>query len=106
MKTQSALVTICMLLIQVQALAVAPLPADVAKFVDQREGCDHFRGEEPSSSDTHRRREINRELKKLCAGTDKKLFQLKHKYAADAEITAVLAEFEPNIEPNPPQKRR
>jgi DNA polymerase I-like protein with 3'-5' exonuclease and polymerase domains len=45
--------------------------------------------------------EINRELKKLCKGTDKKLQQLKHKYAGDAAVTGVLASFEPNIEPAP-----
>jgi hypothetical protein len=89
----------CLLLAQVQTMAATPLPKDVATFVERREGCDHFRGEEPTSADPHRAREINRELKKLCTGTDKKLSRLKQKYAANAEITALLAPFEPNIEP-------
>lgn len=99
MKTRSALM-ICFLLAQLQAMAASPLPKDVAEFVDRREGCDHFRGEVPASSNPHRMRDINRELKKLCTGTDKKLSQLKRKYAANAEITTLLATFESNIEPS------
>lgn len=90
-----------LLLAQAYAVAAAPLPKDVAKFVERREGCDHFRGEIPESTDPDRMGEVNRELKKLCKGTDKKLLQLKQKYAANAELTALLASFEPNIEPTP-----
>ena len=100
MKKQTALM-LCLLLAQVHALAASPLPKDVAKFVERREGCDHFRGEIPESTDPDRIIEVNRELKKLCKGTDKKLLQLKQKYVANATVTARLAEFEPNIEPSP-----
>ena len=91
---------LCLLLAQVHAMPVSLLPKDVAKFVERREGCDHFRGEIPESTDPDRMDEVNRELKKLCKGTDKKLLQLKQKYAANATVTARLAEFEPNIEPS------
>jgi hypothetical protein len=100
MKKQTAMM-LCLLLAQVHAIAVSPLPKDVAKFVERREGCDHFRGEIPESTDPDRMSEVNRELKKLCKGTDKKLLQLKQKYAANATVIARLAEFEPNIEPSP-----
>lgn len=103
-KMKIQLMLISLLLTQVCVAATAPLPKDVARFVERREGCDHFRGEIPESTDPDRVDEINRELKKLCNGTDKELLQLKKKYAADASVAAVLAEFEPNIEPGPPPR--
>lgn len=73
------------------------LPADVAKYVEQREGCDHFRGEVPDPADAQRMREIEREISKLRTGADRKLSKLKRKYAKDQAITR-LNEFEENIE--------
>jgi len=78
--------------------AEARLPSDVAKFVDQREGCDHFRGEFPAPPDEKRMREIEREVRKLCTGTDKKLQQLKRKYAKNQAVLKRLNEFEEHIE--------
>jgi len=87
------------------ATAAAPqLPADVAKFVDQREGCDHFRGEMPDPSERQRMKEVERELRKLCTGTDKKLADLKRKYARNRTVLDRLNEFEERIEPPPQQK--
>ena len=74
------------------------LLADVAKFIEQREGCDHFRGETPEPPDKQRMKEVNREIRKLCAGTDKKLEQLKRKYAKNQAVVKRLSEFEDNIE--------
>jgi hypothetical protein len=82
-------------------MAGPPLPNDVAQFVEHRDGCDHFRGEIPEAPDADRMDEINRELDKLCKGTDKKLRQLKQKYAAKPDVMAVLAKYEPAIEPSP-----
>jgi len=79
------------------------LPADVAKYVEQREGCDHFRGEVPAPPDAQRMREIEREIRKLCTGTDKKLDKLKRKYARNQAVLNRLNEFEENIEV-PPRK--
>lgn len=76
----------------------AKLPADVVKFVDQREGCDHFRGEFPDPPDEQRMREIEREIRKLCTGTDRKLAQLKRKYAKNLAVMKRLNEFEERIE--------
>lgn len=74
------------------------LPADVTKYVEQRRGCDHFRGEVPDPPDAQRMREIEREISKLCTGADKKLSKLKRKYAKDQAIMTRLNEFEENIE--------
>jgi hypothetical protein len=78
--------------------AEARLPADVAKFIEQREGCDHFRGEMPDPSEKQRMKEVERELRKLCTGTDKKLAQLKRKYAGNPVVMKRLDEFEEKIE--------
>lgn len=77
---------------------VQSLPADVTKYIEQRDGCDHFRGEIPDPPDAQRMKEIEREIGKLCTGADKKLSKLKRKYAKDAAILKRLNEFEENIE--------
>ena len=73
------------------------LSADVIKYVEQREGCDHFRGEVPDPPDAQRMRKIEREIRKLCTGTDKKLGKLKRKYARNQVVLNRLSEFEDNI---------
>ena len=78
--------------------AEAPLPSDVAKYVEQREGCEHFRGEFPDPPDKQRMKEIEREIRKLCTGTDKKLERLKRKYAKNQTVLKHLNEFEEKIE--------
>ena len=76
----------------------AASPSDVAKYVEQREGCDHFRGEIPDPPDEQRMQEVKREIRKLCTGTDKKLQQLKRKYAKNQAVLKRLNEFEEQIE--------
>lgn len=73
-------------------------PEDVEKFVSKREGCDHFRGEIPEPKDRARMREVQREIRRLCTGTDKQLGKLKKKYATDPRVMATLNEFEAEIE--------
>lgn len=74
------------------------LPKDVEKFVARRESCDHFRGEIPEPGEERRMREVNREIRKWCKGTDQSLARLKKKYAANKAIMHQLEDFEPNIE--------
>jgi len=93
----AVLVTFCLGLSSVNA-AEARLPVDVARYVEQREGCEHFRGEIPDPPDKQRMKEIEREIRKLCTGTDKKLQQLKRKYAKNQAVMQRLNEFEENIE--------
>jgi hypothetical protein len=73
-------------------------PRDVQHFVDKREGCDHMRGEIPDPSDKQSMKALNREIRKLCTGTDKELQKLKRKYAANPAIMQILNEYEPDIE--------
>lgn len=76
--------------------AATPFPADVEKFVEQRDGCDHFRGEEPY--DEERRQFLLKNLTALCSGTDKKLAQLKKKYKKSPEVVNKLNGYEAKIE--------
>ncbi len=80
------------------AMAEERFPADVVKFVEQREGCDHMRGEMPEPSERQRMKEVQRELRKLCSGTDKKLAALKRKYGGNAAVLKRLNEFEEHVE--------
>lgn len=74
----------------------AALPADVAAFVEKRDTCDHFRGEEPY--DDERAKFIGEQLEANCTGTDAELARLRAAHAADPAIMARLADYEDTIE--------
>lgn len=78
--------------------AETKLPPDVARYVAQREGCDHFRSEIPDTPDEQRIKEIERQIHELCTGTDKRLQHLKRKYAKSPMVLKRLNEFEEKIE--------
>jgi hypothetical protein len=71
-------------------------PDDVAQFVERRQTCDHFRGEEPYSAE--RRAELEAASDKYCRGTDRELAALRSKYRNNAGILKVLDTFENDIE--------
>jgi hypothetical protein len=96
------LISLSMLMPVFPVLAVESVPRDVQKFIDRREGCDHMRGEIPDPAEKQRMKEVARELRKQCTGTDKKLTQLKQKYAANSKIIKILNEFEPDVEASVP----
>jgi hypothetical protein len=87
-----------------QASANEKLPADVRAFIADREGCDHMRGEIPDPPDPQRMEEVNREIDKLCKGTDRRLAGLKRKYAANRVVAKRLNAFEPRIEASQPHR--
>jgi hypothetical protein len=89
------------LLFALSAIAGEALPKDVQNFVLKREGCDHFRGEIPDPADAQRMKEVKRELKQLCTGTDKALAQLKRKYSRKRAVIQRLEEFDARIEAGP-----
>lgn len=92
------LVCLALLILIFPALAASPLPLDVQKFIDRREGCDHMRGELPDPNQKQSMKEVNREIEKLCKGTDRQLVQLKKKYVSNASVIQRLNEFEEGIE--------
>lgn len=72
------------------------LPADVAAFIERRDSCDHFRGEEPY--DAERAAHIKAALAASCTGTDRELAALRRKYAADPHLMGRLSRYEDRIE--------
>ena len=77
--------------------AADALPPDVTRFIEQRDICDHFRGE-PFEGDASRRELIEQQSNKYCAGTDKELARLKEKYSSSSLILQRLEIYEPCIE--------
>lgn len=78
------------------------LPAEVRAFVDDRDACDHFRSEPwpetDGADDRERRRALVEGVRTNCGGTDARLADLRRRYAANAEVTAVLAGYETTVE--------
>lgn len=81
-----------------EARKIPALPADVALFVDLRDGCDHFRGEPWDSGEEpaikERREFIFQNIKELCTRTDKQLEELRNKYRNNPMIFDLLGKYE------------
>jgi hypothetical protein len=73
------------------------LPPDVTRFIEQRDLCDHFRGE-PFEGDEQRREFIGQQSNKYCTGTDRELSRLREKYSNSSLILHRLEKYEPCIE--------
>jgi hypothetical protein len=59
--------------------AIAATPRDVARYIDRREGCNHWAGEE--GYDAARRAEINKAIAELrCTALDHDEKDLRHRY--------------------------
>lgn len=74
----------------------AELPEDVLSFVEERQTCDHFRGE--GSDDKDRQAEIDAALDRYCTGTDARLAALRLKYRDQSAVVEALEAFEDRIE--------
>ena len=72
------------------------LPQEVSRYVEERDKCDHFRGEEPYDSD--RKAFLETQMCKYCSGTDVRLDRLKKKYAKRSDVLESLGRYEPHIE--------
>lgn len=85
-----------------KARKIPNLPSDVRSFANQRDGCDHFRGEpwppgdEPQAR--QRREFVLQNIRNLCAGTDERLAALRSKYRHDRAINEFLGGYEGRIE--------
>jgi hypothetical protein len=81
------------------------LPSDVRAFMDDRDACDHFRGEPWPEGDTgadrERRRELVEAMRTNCAGTDRRLEALLSRYPHDGAVRRTLLGYERNIEALP-----
>ncbi|UYY57225.1 hypothetical protein [Sphingomonas sp. S2-65] len=69
----------------------AELPTGVRAFLQKRDRCDHFRGEEleyPAGA-----AEIAAQLDRLCTGSDAELARLKRTHARKPAVLRVLARY-------------
>jgi hypothetical protein len=73
-----------------------PFPDEVTSFMVDRDGCDHFRGEEPY--DPERRAYLSESIAELCTGTDARLAGLRSRYAMEPAVIAALSGYEDKIE--------
>ena len=78
------------------ASSVEAMPAEVQAFIEARDECDHWRGEEPYDDD--RAREITNAINNTCNGSDRKLAGLRQKYQDQPHIMQALADYEDKIE--------
>jgi hypothetical protein len=101
MQTKRVLIAIASMSLASAAIGQAPLPEDVVRFIERRDACDHFRGEE--AYDAKRREFLEQQTLKLCVGSDKQLAGLKKKYAGNKAVITKLNDYEAEIE-GPSQK--
>lgn len=76
-----------------------PFPTEVTTFMVDRDGCDHFRGEEPY--DAERRAYLDKSIRDLCSGSDAKLADLRARYARNQDVIAALSGYDDRIETDP-----
>jgi hypothetical protein len=76
----------------------ASLPSDVTAFIERREACDHFRGEE--GYDAQRIKFLNTAMARTCTGSDAKLRTLRAKYANVPVVIDILKHYDADIEPD------
>jgi hypothetical protein len=81
------------------ARAQEALPLDIARYVERRDLCDHFRGEEAYNAE--RREFLKQRMQEYCVGTDARLARLKRKYKRQSKVMSKLNEYEVKSEGRP-----
>lgn len=71
-------------------------PNDIREFVQQRDLCDHLRGEIPDQGDEQS--QVIDDINQQCRGTDAELQRLKLKYTHNTTFEHLLNQYEPDIE--------
>jgi hypothetical protein len=79
--------------------AAPAIPSDVSAFVEKRDNCDHFRGEE--AYDAERGAFLKKALEESCAGTDAELKSLRNHYKTNITAIKALKKYEDTIEVAP-----
>lgn len=95
-----ALVLVLASLVPLCAVA-QKLPRDVARYLEDRRLCDHFRGEPTEGNlpeQVERRSFVNDSLDIYCAGTDTRLAALKRRYAKNKTVMNALKSLDEKIE--------
>jgi hypothetical protein len=81
--------TLLAAMVSLSSVAIAAPPRDVARYIDRREGCNHWAGEE--GYDAARRAEINKAIDDLrCTALDKDERALRHRYRHNAAVLRAI----------------
>ena len=72
-------------------IAAPPLPREVRRFIEKRDSCEHWIGEE--GYDAPRKREIERAVRLTCTGVDRELDRLRRVYRRNPRVTAALKDY-------------
>jgi hypothetical protein len=84
-------------------LAADSLPRDVARYIERRDVCEHWRGED--GYDKERQAQINFGQCQSCPGSDAGLAKLKAKYKNNPAVVSRLKNYEVRIEGNAPEEQ-
>jgi hypothetical protein len=76
-----------------------PLPDDVAAFVERRDSCEHFVGEE--GYDAERAAFLTKNIVELCTGSKNQLIALRKKYTGNAPAIAALQKYNLDLDLRP-----
>ena len=74
------------------------VPADVVKFTERRDGCDHMRGEISGELTPEEQKEFDVNLNESCVGTDNELSTLRAKYLKNQVVIELLGKYTARIE--------
>lgn len=97
MTTHFSVAAVVLLALTQAACGSEQIPSDISKFVEQRDLCDHLRGEIPDPGDEQA--QVIDDINQQCRGTDAELQRLKLKYAGSTTFEHLLNQYEPGIEP-------
>jgi hypothetical protein len=82
----------------------ADVPKEIVKFIERRESCDRWRGEDGYNKE--RQANLNRAICQTCTGTDAELKRLKRKFKDRPDLQSKLNNFDPQIEEKDKAKTR
>ena len=74
----------------------ADLPGDIAMFVERRDSCEHFAGED--GYDAERAAFLTKNIVELCTGSKKQLIALRKKYTGNAPAIAALQKYDLDLD--------
>jgi len=97
MTTHYSVLTVLLFALTQAAYGQVQFPSDISEFVQQRDLCDHLRGEIPDQGDEQS--QVIDNINQQCRGTDAELQRLKLKYADSTTFGHMLNQYETDIEP-------
>lgn len=93
MKAYRSLYLAALLLTPLIARSETSVPADVQRFIEQAELCQHLAGEWDSSLPEPDKKEIEAGITQHCSQAEKQLSALRSKYHEDRDIMTTISGY-------------